>query len=377
MKKLLFAINNFNVGGAERLVLNQVKNIHKNEFEAWILTLLDDPKINFASEAEFLGNRLVRIKMSGLFNFIAFYKIFLFIKREKFDAVITGLFLPNVFVRFAAILAGTKVIISHEHSIYLDKRRWQIIVDRFLSYFTDKIITSSLEVLDFTSRQEKIPVSKFAINPNSISLDQSVIKSDEVSRAKKKFNIPEESAVFTTAGRLIEQKGQSYLLRAAAQVRNIRPGLKWKLLIFGEGSLRQDLEKLIDELFLRDIAYLAGVAPMRDILAVTDIFVLPSLWEGLSLALLEAMNAGKPVIATRVSGSLDAVIEGRNGFLVSPKDVNSLADKMVILLENDELCERMGKESVVIVKKFSIDNNIILLENMINSILKEKTKKHD
>ena len=172
MKKILFAINNLGIGGAERLVLNQIKYINSEVFNSCLLTLLPDPPKNFSESAKFLGDRLVRFNLKNIFDIRSLFKIFLFLRKEKFDAVITGLFLSNLIVRFLAVLARAPVIMAYEYNIYEDKRYWQILADKFLSYFTDKIIVSSPDVLEFTSKQEQISKDKFVVNYNAIPLEK-------------------------------------------------------------------------------------------------------------------------------------------------------------------------------------------------------------
>lgn len=377
MKKILFAINNLGIGGAEQLVLNQVKYINSDIFDSWLLTLLPDPPKNFSESARFLGDRLVRFNLKNIFDLNSWRKIFLFLWKEKFDVVVTGLFLPNLIVRFLAILARVPVIITCEYNIYEDKRCWQILADKFLSYFTDKIIVSSPDVLEFTSRQEKISKDKFVVNYNAIPLEELDLSQEKIEELKAKLNVPLDGLVITTAGRLIEQKGHIVLIRAIAKIKKQNPQLKFRVLIFGKGILERELLKEIKKLSLEDAICLPGIWPIRELLAVTDIFVLPSLWEGLSIALLEAMNANKSIVATEVSGSREVILNGQNGFLVAPKDADSLAEKLEILLKNKELRIQMGLQAKKYVQRFSIENNVALLENLMSSIFLNKLKSYE
>lgn len=352
--KILFAINNLSVGGAERMIVSQVRAFSEKGYDVHFLTLLPSPSEgkreegkgkSFDEELRFLGNNWRKFHLKGFLDFLTWWRVYSFLKKEKFDAVITSLFMTNVVVRTCAVLAGVKTIISHEQNIYAEKKWWQRFVDRILARWTKKIVAVSQDVADFTSKQEDIPREKFVINYNAVDI-------------KKFEDIPypvRHSVTITTAGRLIEQKGQIYLIRAVKKLHE--QGIKCSLKIYGEGKLRSELE--------REGGELPGIRPIKEILAETDIFVLPSLWEGLPLVLVEAMAAGRPIIATRVSGSREMIQDGINGFLVEPKDVDALATKLIELIKNPALCQQFSVAARERAKHFSLQNNIATLMSLI------------
>ena len=127
---------------------------------------------------------------------------------------------------------------------------------------------------------------------------------------------------------LSEQKGLTYLLDAATRV--TRANHQVRFLIAGDGPLRAALEEKTRNLGLeRSVRFLGCRNDVPEFLSALDIYVLPSLWEGLPLALIEALAVGKPIVATSVGGNAEVVVDEVNGFLVAPRDPVSLADALL------------------------------------------------
>jgi len=140
---------------------------------------------------------------------------------------------------------------------------------------------------------------------------------------------------------LEERKGIDFLLQAAARLQSQGVRLNW--LIGGDGSQRGALASKARALGLDErVNFLGFVSKPEDFLARIDIFVMPSLFEGLGVAALEAMAAGKPVVATRVGGLAESVLDGRTGILVAPRDSSGLADAIARLAGDPPLAQRMG-----------------------------------
>ncbi len=147
--------------------------------------------------------------------------------------------------------------------------------------------------------------------------------------------------VIGMVARLDLQKGFEYLLRAARELCGAFPALK--VVIVGEGPDRHAIENMIQRFGLQSNVILAGQhSDMPGIYAAMDIFVLPSLNEGLPMTILEAMAASRPVIATRVGAIPRVIKDGETGLLVDPGDVNGLRNALARLLTDSDLCRRLG-----------------------------------
>jgi sugar transferase (PEP-CTERM/EpsH1 system associated) len=163
-----------------------------------------------------------------------------------------------------------------------------------------------------------------------------------------------EHRLIGTVARLSKEKDQATLLRAFARLSPRRP--EARLLVVGDGTLRGDLERLAGELGIQDRTLFAGEREdIADILASLDVFCLPSLTEGTSLTLLEAMSTGLPVVATAVGGNLEIVRNGVSGLLVPPREPERLADALMEVLRDPERARAMGELGrEIVTERYSI-----------------------
>jgi len=180
-----------------------------------------------------------------------------------------------------------------------------------------------------------VPARKIRTIANGID-----VQTFERARPLQVFNF-DGSKVVGMVARLDLQKGFEYLLRASSELRSAFPGLK--VVIVGEGPDRNEIEDMIHRLGLQSNVILAGQrSDMPGIYAAMDVFVLPSLNEGLPMTILEAMAASRPVIATRVGAIPKVIQDGETGLLVDPGDMNGLRDALARLLTDSDFCCRLG-----------------------------------
>jgi glycosyltransferase involved in cell wall biosynthesis len=159
--------------------------------------------------------------------------------------------------------------------------------------------------------------------------------------------------VFGNVGRLHEQKGHKFLLRAIAKMTN-----QSRLMIVGDGKLHGELIALAAQLEISDrVSFLGARTDISEFLSAINVFILPSLWEGQPIALLEALAIGKPCIASAVDGIPEIITNGINGYLVSPKDIERLASAMDLVIEQPELLQKFSRCSAkAISPKFLAQN---------------------
>lgn len=164
------------------------------------------------------------------------------------------------------------------------------------------------------------------------------------SRALRRALLDSGSVLVGSAGRLDDQKGYQDLIRAARRVVDAWPSVRFA--VIGDGPLRQDLERMIQELQLQDHFHLCGFRPdVANFIAALDLFVSSSHWEGLPLAVLEALLLEKPVIATRVGGTPEIVIPGKTGQLVPVRNPEALASAMISFLESPKQAAALTEEA--------------------------------
>ncbi|MBN2119191.1 MAG: glycosyltransferase family 4 protein [Anaerolineales bacterium] len=214
---------------------------------------------------------------------------------------------------------------------------------RLHSWLVNVGIASTLVVVSEQTRQlamdEGVRSDRIVVIPNGVMpLDTSSVNGMD---ARKELGLAEDNLFLLSIGRLTHQKGHEHLIQAMPKV--IRRFPTAKAWICGDGPLRAQLESQIVELGLSDHVRLLG---SRDdvslLLATADIFVLPSRSEGLSRALMEAMAAGIPVVATNVGGIRDLITDGVHGLLVPSEDSERLAQSILQLLDAPLMMKRMG-----------------------------------
>lgn len=165
---------------------------------------------------------------------------------------------------------------------------------------------------------------------------------------RSEFEVRDEELLLLAVGSLQERKGHAVLLKALAILGADARSVPWKLVIAGTGPEHDRLSALVQSLGLADRVRLAGYrSDVPDLQAAADVFVMPSLWEGLPLAILEAMFAGTPVLATRTSGIPEAIAHDVEGLLVPPGDVEAHARALSDLLLDPRLRERLGRQGRV------------------------------
>lgn len=359
--KVLIIIGNLNLGGAEKLVVNQLKNIDKAVFEPHLCTLFPADQNNYLKDfSDLSGAAYHRFYFKGPFDIFSWIKVFLFLRREKFDILCSHLFESNFIIRLVNLFVGVKTVFIFEHNLYWQKQKWKILADRWLSETTAKIFVDSRAILDFTAKQEKISQDKFAILPYPIELAEP--KEHDAQKIKQDLGLPLNSFVVGSVARFVKQKGQIYLIKAAAKIleKTKRPDIYF--LLVGYGPMEAELRKLADSLNVGSRLIISPAKDIKDILPILDIFVISSLWEGQPIAMLEAMAAGRPVVATKVGGVPEIIIDGKNGLLAEAEDEGSLAEKIIRLAENEEIRDSVSKQAGLTVGDYSLPLYIRKLE---------------
>ena len=377
--KILFAVGRLTIGGGEKLLVHQLKYLDREKFDPHLLTLFPEKKESFEpllrSDLQ-LGVRPLdmvwkQFNFHGIFDAVSWFHLVRYLRREKFDVIVTSLFSANLNVRLASLLAGRpKVMIAYEHNIYSNKHRWQIWVDWFLAKFTDRVIVDAESVKKFTAKQEGIPEDKFLVMHIPPLADVKVgppAGGPTLDELRNEFWIKPDDMVILTVSRLVKEKGHTYLIQAAKVVCSQFPNAKF--LIVGWGPLKEKLEEEVRALGLEGKVIVAGKRDIADVLPLADMYVEPALSVDIGIASMEAMRAGLPIVSTDV-GEMPVFVKDReNGFLVPPGDSGALAEKILVILKSDALRKKMGEKSRERVKDFTVDGYMRKFEGLIEAIL--------
>jgi L-malate glycosyltransferase len=220
--------------------------------------------------------------------------------------------------------------------------KWPIV---FIWKMSSAVVANSLMIKKLALKSNSL--QKIEVIFNGINID--IFKPEETSQPHKYFTI-------LCASRLSRRKGFNYVIDAVAKIKDKYPSLRL-LIAGGEGNAENELKEQAKKLGLEDIIRFTGfVTPNTEFVKhhhASDVFVLPSLNEGMSNNMLEAMASGMPVIMTPTGGADELIKEGVNGYIVKFKDSNDIAEKLQILINNSELTRQMGFESRKIAETMS------------------------
>lgn len=287
------------------------------------------------------------------------FKLGRFIKGNKFNIVHSHMYGSNVPATIAAHFAGVPVIISQVHNIDTWQGWRQLWQDRWLNRWRQAVVAVSEQVRHELLYKLKVPAEKCSLIYNGIDVEEFERIHESKQELRAEIGLKAEDVVITTAARLVPQKNHQGIIEAAKQLVADFPNLTF--LLVGTGKLRPQLEEEIGRLKIsRYISFLGHREDMPRILKASDIFLLPSFKEGFSNAILEAMAAGLPVVASKVGGNPEAVQETQTGFLVSPQNATELVAKLRQLISNIELRRRMGEKARERVRLFSLEK---MMEN--------------
>jgi glycosyltransferase involved in cell wall biosynthesis len=366
--RVLHVITSLAVGGAERIVLSTARGVAPDRFEHMICCFTEPGPL--ADEARAIGVPVYCLGgFPGLSHPVTFARLVRLVRGLAPAIVHTQLQAPNLYGRVAAWLARVPVVIATEQNVYPHKRRRHIVVERRLAAVTDVLVAVSRGVQQFLAAQLRIDPARIRVVPNGVA----PVLESPASVAELRRRVDGAGPVIATVASLTPKKGHEHLLRAVARLR--ARGVAAAVLLAGDGPLRPQLEALAGELGLAEsVQFLGNVPRAGDVLAVADLFVLPSLVEGMPLALLEAMSAGKAAIATSVGGIPEVIQPDVNGLLVPPADETALANAIARLLGSRELRQRFGAEARRTVERGYTEADCLhAIESIYDDALRRKT----
>ncbi|MFC5271568.1 glycosyltransferase family 4 protein [Adhaeribacter terreus] len=238
-----------------------------------------------------------------------------------------------------------------------------------LKYFIKHLVTKADILICLTNSWKVTFKATFGLN-DVISLPNLVDKASELSLIQKKTKISNKTT-FLFLGIIKEKKGIFDLIEATAILKNLYPD-QFEVLIGGEGESTK-LTQLINKYNLTDCIKRLGwikEEQKHDTLINSDVYILPSYFEGLPMSILEAMSFGMPVIASNVGGIPEIVLDNENGYLIVPGEINELAKKMAAFLDNPTLIKSMGYNSLNRIKEYYPESVFLQLEGIYKSLLK-------
>lgn len=334
MKTVVYFVDSQVMGGNEQALLQLIAGIDRRQ---WRPVLFHRPEPGLALLIERVHELDVRTQvvpwlrdwrgpaqLAGMVRLLRAENPAVFHASLHWPTACRAGFLAAALARVPAIIATVQLFSG---------RRWGrglVLQQRLAATQIDRFIAVSNAIAAHLDGVFRIPQGKIRVVHNSVELDR--------------FNCPPDAArreahppIVLTVGRLDHQKGQTYLLEAAARLPEAR------FVLAGDGPDRTVLEEQAQRLNIADrVDFLGYRQDIPDLLAGCDVFVLPSLYEGLPLSVLEAMAAGKPVIATAIAGTDEAVTDRVTGILVPPRQPRPLAEAIRELVDDPRLAQRLA-----------------------------------
>jgi glycosyltransferase involved in cell wall biosynthesis len=358
------------LGGGERVLLSVLHALPKDRFRVSLATFsceLDRPVMDhlpcpvhvFPMKRTY-GVRALRMAM-------AFRKLLL---DEHVDIVQTIFESADLWAGLVTKATSKAKLISSRRDLGILRSTKHRVAYRLLAGLPDRVLAVSDQVRRFCIEADGLPPERVFTLYNGIAVDAAT--EAERNRVRQELQIPPGAAVITTVGNLRRVKGADVLIRAAVKVRNRFPEALF--LICGsalEPDYVSDLRDLIKQFRLEaQVRLLGGQEQVPSILALTTVFALPSHSEGFSNALIEAMAAGLPCVATNVGGNSEAITDGVDGILVPAANADALADAICHLLDHQTAAAEMGvKAKITYQERFTVEAMINALVHTYEEVL--------
>jgi len=355
--KIVFGVNDFLVGGMQRQLTEQLKHFDTARFDIQIITLFDFPgqqTLYHAIPAEFPVHRL---SFSSWWDVGSWFKLCSLLRKLSPDIVVSSLFFSNTVFRVLKPFFKYGSI-AREHNTYIDKPASQRFFDRVLAHVSYRIVAVSRTVADFTAHQERIPRDKFQVIHNgvdTVTARERLGSLPPVAETRRTLGFSSSDRILLSVSRLTPQKNLSLLVRGFAGFRDMHPD--FSLVLVSDGPLRAELEKEVESLgqteAVRFFGYQADVWPFYQI---ADALVSTSTIEGLSNAMLEALAAGVPLVATKTAGTDELLEEGKNGYFIQNATEDGVVEALTTYAGSDR--SMLSVEARETAEQFSIQATV-------------------
>jgi glycosyltransferase involved in cell wall biosynthesis len=379
VKKVFHVITKLELGGAQKVVLMTLERLPADEYDRALLTGTEGLLVQDATQIP--GVRVLWIpslfrEVRPIKDVIAFFKLWQVFRSERPDVVHTHSSKAGILARWAAKLAAVPVIFHTVHGFSFNDFQRPIVrgtyqwLERVTAKITDKLVMVSYANAE---KGEKVGIFRrgdWILCRAGIYLEE-FIKSGARRRKLKEWGIPGNRVIVGMISNFKPQKSPVDFVEVAARVLNQTDSVHF--VMAGDGELRPEIEARVRKFAIgSNFTLLGWQHDMPETYRNLDVVVLTSLWEGLPCVFSEAMASGLPVVATNVDGAREAIIDGENGFLHEPHDVDAMARSVLRLVTDEELRHTMGRRGKDRVMEFDIGTSVAALDAAYRETLKRK-----
>ncbi|BFT29624.1 glycosyltransferase [Alteromonas sp. D210916BOD_24] len=341
--RVLHITYDMRIGGTEMVIKNLIES-NTDDTIAMSIFCIECPLGPWGEELKDAGVPVYKQKRQPGFDIGLIKTIRQHIKEKNIDIVHCHQYTPWVYGALATAFTNTRVVFTEHGRFYPDSSSWKRkLVNPFLSQLTSAITAISKATKEALITYEFIRPEKIDVVYNGIKPLEPVLEA--LIPLKAKLELPEDAWVFGTVARLDPIKNQKMLIRAFANVSDVLPNAY--LLIVGDGELMSELKALVAQLNLTQKVIFTGYkSNPTNYLAIMDVFLLPSLSEGTSITLLEAMSLGKPCIVTNAGGNPEIVAHLETGLVTANDNEQELEEAMLSISQSKELYSQLAANAM-------------------------------
>ena len=340
--KILHLTFDMHIGGTEQVIKNLIEGSNDKQFQMSIFCI-EEPIGPFG---QMLQEKCISIDSTQRregFDMKLIKTIRQHLKKHRIDVLHCHQYTPWVYGTLAALGTKTRIIFTEHGRFYPDRTSWKRkIINPLPTLFTAKITAISKATKQALVDFEYIPECKIEVIYNGIHAVK--VAKEKTKALKTELGIDDSMAIIGTIARLDSIKNHPMMFQAFKQVQQKHPNTK--LILVGDGEERQSLEKIANKLNLTDhIIFTGYIAKPEHYLDCMDVFLLPSLSEGTSMTLLEAMSLSKPCVVTDAGGNPEIIQHNVNGYVTENNNASAFAEAILDLINKPAVNKKMSEES--------------------------------
>ncbi len=368
--RLLQLTSSSDIGGTEQMLFRFLSKINRQKFDVRICSLIGSGRLTQACER--LGYEAWNLRLASPLQLGKLMWLYRLCRSERIQLIHTYGLRADTVGRFIAHIAGVPVIVSSIRGPDEQRGWWHVMLDRLTARWVDLFISNSEAGRQSRITRERFPSEKIVTILNGIEIPEAMPHGDHHA-LRLKYGISEDAhPVVSMIANLRVMKGHRDVIAALPALRSRFPQVC--VLCVGRDDSGGEIKRTAEAHgVLESIKFLGYQEATQEILALSDVFLLPSHWEGCPASILEAMAAEVPVVATKVGGIPEIVEDRQTGLLIPPRDPDTICRAIVWVIENPREVEAMvagAKEQIT--ERFSLDQMVSKIEATYEPLIKKK-----